>query len=113
MHRVAVTGVTLAVILACSVVSAGSLDRRLAQTTGTTQTVTGTVKTTTDDGIVVVGRDTGNTDREWAFVVDAGTRIAGGQGRAARDLRQGDQVTVTYTTRDGKVVAQSVTVSPR
>ena len=59
MHRVAVTGVTLALILACSVVSAGSLDRRRAQTTGATQTVTGTVKTTTDGGIVVVGRDTG------------------------------------------------------
>jgi hypothetical protein len=73
----------------------------------------GTIKAATDDGIVVLGRDTGNTDREWAFVVDAGTQVAGGQARAARDLRQGDHVTVTYTNRDGKVVAQSVTVSPR
>jgi hypothetical protein len=86
----------------------------LAQTTVETQRVTGTVKTTADDGIVVVGQDSDNKGKEWAFVVDAGTRIqAGGQGRAARDLRQGDRVTVTYTNRDGKVVAQSVTVNPR
>ena len=112
MRRVAVAEVTLALILACSVVFAGP-PGRLAQTTTETQKVTGMVKAATDDGIVVLGRDTGNTDREWAFVVDAGTRVAGGQARAARDLRQGDHVTVTYTNRDGKVVAQSVTVRPR
>ena len=112
MGRVAVAGVTLALILAGSVVFAGP-PGRLAQTTMETQKVTGTIKAATDDGIVVLGRDTGNTDREWAFVVDAGTQVAGGQARAARDLRQGDHVTVTYTNRDGQVVAQSVTVSPR
>ena len=108
--------VTLALTLACSVVSAAAQQRdvRLAQSTVETRRVTGTVKATTDNGIVVVGRDTGNTDREWAFVVDAGTRIeGGGQARAASDLRQGDPVTVTYMSRDGKVVAQSVTVNPR
>ena len=107
-------GLTLALTLAGSVVFAGPPDVRLAQTTVETQKVTGTVKSTADDGIVVVGQDSGNTVKEWAFVVDTGTRIqAGGQGRAARDLRQGDSVTVTYTSRDGKVVAQSVTVNPR
>jgi hypothetical protein len=79
-----------------------------------TRSVTGTVKRTTDKGIVVVGRETGEKDREWAFALDAGTRIeAGGQVRAANDLRQGDPVTVTYTNRDGKIVAQSVTVNKR
>ncbi len=114
MRGVAV--VTLALTLACSVVSAAAQqpDVRLAQTTVETQRITGTVKATTDNGIVVVGRDTGNTDREWTFVVDGGTRIeAGGQTRTATDLRQGDPVTVTYTSRDGKVVAQIVTVNPR
>jgi hypothetical protein len=112
MRRVA--GITLALFLVGSVVFAGPPDVRLAQTTVETQKVTGTVKTTTDNGIVVVGQDSGTTEKEWAFVVDAGTQIqAGGQGRAARDLRQGDRVTVTYTNRDGKVVAQSVTVNPR
>ena len=114
MRGVAV--VTLALTLACSVVSAAAQqsDVRLAQTTVETQRITGTVKATTDNGIVVVGRDTGNTDREWTFVFDGGTRIeAGGQARVATDLRQGDPVTVTYTNRDGKVVAQNVTVNPR
>ena len=61
MRGVAV--VTLALTLACSVVSAAAQqpDVRLAQTTVETQRITGTVKATTDNGIVVVGRDTGNT----------------------------------------------------
>ena len=114
MRGVAV--VTLALTLACSAGSAAAQQSevRLAQTTVETQRITGTVKAKTDNGIVVVGRDTGNTDREWTFVFDGGTRIeAGGQARAATDLRQGDPVTVTYTNRDGKVVAQNVTVNPR
>ena len=54
------------------------------------------VKKTTDQGIVIVGRETGKKDREWAFVLDAGTRIdAGGQARGAGDLRKGDPVTVS------------------
>jgi len=49
-----------------------------------------------------------------AVAAVAGTRIeAGGQVRDANDLRQGDPVTVTYTNRDGKIVAQSVTVNNR
>jgi hypothetical protein len=79
-----------------------------------TRNVTGTVKETTDKGIVVLGRETGNKDQEWAFVVDANTPIgAGGHVRGASDLQQGDAVTVMYTTRDGKIVAQSVSVNPR
>jgi hypothetical protein len=60
------------------------------------------------------GRETGQKDRKWAFVLDGGTRLeAGSQVRGASDLRQGDPVTVTYTNRDGKIVAQSVTVDTR
>jgi hypothetical protein len=111
-----VAALALALTFACPVLSVAAPQSPvlLAQTTVETQKVMGTVKTTADDGIVVVGQDSDNKEKEWAFVVDAGTRIqAGGQGRAARDLRQGDRVTVTYTNRDGKVVAQSVTVNPR
>ena len=79
-----------------------------------TRSVTGTVKKTTDSGFVVVGRETGGKDKEWAFALDAGTRIdAGGKMKAATDLREGDPVTVTYTNRDGKIVAQSVKVNSR
>ena len=116
--------VTLALTLVCAAVPATAQQRDVKPSTETareasrsglgTRSVTGTVKQTTDKGIVVVGRETGTKDREWAFVLDAGTRIdAAGQVRGAGDLRQGDPVTVTYTDRDGKVVAQSVTVNPR
>jgi Cu/Ag efflux protein CusF len=78
------------------------------------RSVTGTVKKTTDNGFVVVGRESGQKDREWAFVLDEGTRInADGKVRAAKELREGDAVTVTYTNRDGKIVAQSVKVNPQ
>jgi hypothetical protein len=78
------------------------------------RTVTGTVKATTDKGFVVVGRETGQKDKEWAFALDGATRVnAVGKARAAKDLREGDPVTVTYTNRDGKIVAQSVTVNAK
>ena len=78
------------------------------------RTVTGTVKATTDKGFVVVGRETGQKDKEWAFALDGATRVdAGGKARTAKDLREGDPVTVTYTNRDGKIVAQSVTVNAK
>lgn len=116
--------VTLALTLGCSAVAAVAQQRDVKPSTDTarepdrssvgTRSVTGTVKRTMDKGIVVVGRETGEKDREWAFALDAGTRIeAGGQVRNANDLRQGDPVTVTYTNRDGKIVAQIVTVNSR
>ncbi len=75
------------------------------------RTVTGTVKKTTENGLVVVGREKGQKDKEWAFAVDPATRVeAGGKVKATSELREGDPVTVTYTNRDGKIVAQSVTV---
>ena len=78
------------------------------------RTVTGTVKATTDKGFVVVGRETGQKDKEWAFALDGATRVdALGKARTAKDLREGDPVTVTYTNRDGKIVAQSITVNAK
>jgi hypothetical protein len=77
-----------------------------------TRSVTGTVKKTTDNGFVVVGREAGQKDKEWAFALDAGTRVDAG-GRSATELREGDPVTVTYTNRDGKIVAQSIKVNTR
>jgi hypothetical protein len=65
-----------------------------------------------DTGLVVVGREAGKADREWAFILDASTRVdRAGQVQGVGDLRQGDPVTVSYTNRDGKVVAQSVTLN--
>lgn len=69
---------------------------------------------TTDKGLVVVGREKGQKDKEWAFALDPATRIeAGGKVQGASELREGEAVTVTYTNRDGKIVAQSVKVNAR
>lgn len=121
----AAAAVTLALALACSAGLAGAQQPDVKPTTADTpreanrsgvgtRSVAGTVKKTMDNGIVVMGHEIGKSDREWAFVLDAGTRIdGGGHPRGASDLREGDPVTVTYTDRDGKVVAQSVTVNTR
>lgn len=84
------------------------------RTSTSTRTVTGTVKQAKDNGLVVMGHDAGTKDKEWAFLLDAGTRIdSAGQTLNVTDLRQGDPVTVTFMSRDGKVIAQSVKVNPR
>lgn len=111
--------VALALLVACSAIPTaaqqkpGSDSARGADPSSVgTRSVTGTVKKTTDNGFVVVGREAGQKDKEWAFALDAGTRVAAG-GRSATELREGDAVTVTYTNRDGKIVAQSIKVNPR
>jgi len=102
----------LAVVLALVSVAALAAVDLSAQTTR--PSVTGTVKTATDAGIVVVGLEPGNTHREWVFAVDDRTRIeAGGQTRPVTALKAGDSVTVTYDDRGGKVIAERVTVNPR
>jgi hypothetical protein len=116
--------VALVLTLACSAVPAVAQQTPVKPSTDASReadpskidsrSVTGTVTQTKDNGIVVLGREAGENDKEWAFLVDSGTRIdAAGQARNASDLRHGDPVTVTYTTRGGKVVAQSVTVNTR
>lgn len=111
-----VAAVALAVVL-CSAIPAAAQQRDVkpgAESSLGTRSVTGTVKKTTDNGLVVVGRESGQTDKEWAFALDGATRIdAGGKMAAAGELREGEAVTVTYTNRDGKIVAQSVTVNTR
>ena len=115
---------TLALLLSCSAIPAAAqqpdvkpgtdVTRKTAPSSLGARSVMGTVKKTTDKGLVVVGRETGQKDKEWAFAIDPATRIeAGGKPRAASDLREGDAVTVTYTNRDGKIVAQGVMVNTR
>jgi hypothetical protein len=74
--------------------------------------VTGTVKSATADSLVVQGKER-KKEREWAFSIDDKTTIRrrGQAGAPASDIKAGDSVTVSYTERDGKVVAQSVTVN--
>jgi hypothetical protein len=119
MRRAA--AVALALSLTCSAIPAAAQQKPGSDTTREadrsslgTRSVTGTLKKTTDTGFVVVGREAGQKDKEWAFALDPGTRIdAGGKMRTANELREGDAVTVTYTNRDPKIVAQSVKVNAR
>jgi hypothetical protein len=81
-----------------------------AGTTAKPKTITGSVKSTADDGIVVSGVEKGQ-DREWAFSVDEKTTIRKGEKAVSRaELKAGDSVTVSYTDAGGKVVARTVTV---
>jgi hypothetical protein len=78
------------------------------------RSVTGSVKTATEKGLVVVGHEPGQKDKEWAFAFDGNTHVhADGMTRPATELREGDAVTVSYTSRDGKMVAQGVKVNRR
>lgn len=112
------TAVTLALALACSALPAAAQQKpgpdpaRGERSSVGTRSVTGRVKTTTDNGFVVIGREAGQNEKEWAFALDPGTRVdAGGKMKAANELREGDAVTVTYTNRDGKIVAQHVKIN--
>ena len=78
------------------------------------RSVTGSVKTATEKGLVIVGHEPGQKEREWAFAFDGGTKVdEDGMTRPATELREGDAVTVSYTSRDGKMVAQNVKVNAR
>jgi hypothetical protein len=116
MRRVA--AVALALTVAWSVIPAAAQQkpapdpaRGADRSSVGLRSVTGTVKKATEKGLVVVGRETGQKDKEWAFALEAGTRIDAGGKSAATDLREGDAVTVTYTNRDGKIVAHSIKVT--
>ena len=119
MRRVA--AVTLALALACSAIPAAAQQkpspdpaRGADRSSVGTRSVTGTVKKTTDNGFVVVGREAGQKDKEWAFAFDGSTKVdADGMTRPATELREGDAVTVNYTSRDGKMIAQNVKVNAR
>lgn len=78
------------------------------------RSVTGSVKTATEKGLVVVGHEQGQKDKEWAFAFDGTTQVdADGMKRPATELREGDAVTVSYTSRDGKMIAQNVEIKAR
>jgi len=76
-----------------------------------TRTVIGTVRSTTANAIVVRGIEK-DKERQWAFSVDDKTTVRkGGHGKSAATLKEGDSVTVDYAERDGKIIAQNVTVT--
>ena len=110
----------IAVVLLIS----GTAGAGLAQTSGSTsasdkkaetkkvasRNVSGTVKSSSADALVVTGRDKGK-DAEWTFAVNLTTNIRkGSKSITAGDLRAGDAVQVRYVEQNGKATAQSVLV---
>jgi len=79
-----------------------------------TRNVSGTVRSSSADTVVVAGRDKGK-DAEWTFAVEPNTTIRkGSKAIVASDLKSGDPVQVRYLERDGKAMAESILVkAPR
>lgn len=74
-------------------------------------TATGTVKTAGADNIVVAGKSKGK-DTEWTFALNDKTKIKkAGKDVTAKDLAEGDKVTVRYMDESGKMTAMNVTAS--
>ena len=74
-------------------------------------TAVGTVKTVGPDNIVVSGKNKGK-DTEWNFALDDKTKIKkAGKDVTAKDLAEGDKVTVRYMDEGGKMTAMNVTAS--
>ena len=70
----------------------------------------GSVKSASEDSLVVMS--TGKEKKDWTFSLDAKTAIKkGGKAVTAKDLKEGDAVTVSYTEADGKMMAKSVSVA--
>ena len=75
-----------------------------------TRTVSGTVKSSSQDMVVVVGRHQGK-DAEWTFAVEPTTNIRkGGKSIVASDLKSGDVVQVRFSEQAGKPLATSIRV---
>ena len=72
--------------------------------------VSGTVKSSSMETVVVAGRDKGK-DAEWTFAVEPTTNIRkGGKSIIAGDLKSGDAVQVRFTEQGGKAMARSIVV---
>lgn len=72
--------------------------------------VSGTVKSSSVDTVVVAGRDRGK-DAEWTFAIEPTTDIRkGGKSIVANSLKPGDSVQVRFTEREGKAMARSIVV---
>jgi ribosomal protein S1 len=70
-------------------------------------TVSGKVKSVTGTSLVVEVR--GKTSKEYTFDLAGTTIKAGGKNATATDLKDGDDVGVSYTQSEGKLIAKTIT----
>jgi hypothetical protein len=113
--RFAMVAMAAIVIVAMTHTGARAQDPRATPADKTTpkklvRSVNGSVRTSSNEAIVVVGRDKGR-DVEWTFALEPTTSIRkGNKSIVGGDLKTGDTVHVRFAERDGKAVAESVLV---
>jgi len=74
-------------------------------------TAVGTVKTAGPDNLVVAGKSKGK-DTEWTFALNDKTKVKkAGKDVTAKDIAEGDKVTVRNMDEAGKMTAMSVSAS--
>jgi hypothetical protein len=79
----------------------------------TTRSVSGTVRSSSPDTVVVTGREKGK-DSEWTFAVEPTTNIRKGtKAIVASDLKPGDGVDVRFVERNGKPHVEMIRVNVR
>lgn len=106
-----VIGVTA---VAYRVVERAALPSPAAPTGGTrkpadeVKTVTGMLKTVHAGSLVV--EVSGETPKQYSFLLARSTMNVGGKEGTTADLKEGDTVRVTYTESEGKLIAETVTV---
>jgi hypothetical protein len=75
------------------------------------KTATGTVKTASADNVVVV---VGKDKKEMTFALDKDTKVTkAGKAATAADIAADDSATVSYTEKEGKMTAKSVSVKAK
>jgi len=74
------------------------------------KTARGSVKSATEDSLVIM--PSGKDKKDMTFALDAKTMVKkAGKAVTAKDLKEGDTVTVSYSEEGGKMTAKSVTVA--
>ena len=110
------TSFAIAAVLAlasAAFVPAGAAPDAKASPKSPSRNVTGTVRSSSPEAVVVAGRDRGK-DNEWTFAVEPTTNIRkGSKAIVAADLKPGDPVQVRFVERNGKAHAESIRVEVR
>jgi len=89
---------------------ASTATKKSEATKSASRSVSGTVKSSSQDTVVVAGRDKGK-DTEWTFSVEPTTHIRkGGKSIVAGDIKPGETVQVRFTEQGGKAMATSIMV---
>ncbi len=102
----------LAMMLAVGTVAAAQMPATADKSTPTkaVRSVSGTVRSSSPDTVVISGRDKGR-DTEWTFAVETTTNIRKGtKSIVPGDLKAGDPVQVRFVEQEGKAIAKSILV---